>query len=301
LEKNIKYLIAEYDAGEELPAEEPLPLFQVSFSDGWVRESEWDPLPLTAEEESEIAGFFESASLDELRMVCRSIIPQLNGIVSGADELPELRILDEALTSMGDEELQKYKALLEIAKPENIGEAFRLADNFVYYNVELDYADPAAYGRQYYNEKCYHIKQHYSLSPFIDYAGFGAAMLDEDGYLSTRYGAVFRNAMAQKFLAGPNTVYSGDYYCGRTEGFPTCVCWDPDTQKVWLELNEYAADSEMVRDFAYYQGVCEVWGTRQCISREGYERVLADLGAQPYDEVMAEEQEQGFGGMGGIA
>jgi hypothetical protein len=90
-----------------------------------------------------------------------------------------------------------------------------------------------------------------------------------------------------------------------TEGFPTVVCWDPDREKVWLELNEDFADSEMLADFGRYQSLCKDWGVRFCGSQEQFEKVLDDLGAQPYDEVMAPEESeeldtQGFGGMEGM-
>jgi len=116
---------------------------------------------------------------------------------------------------------------------------------------------------------------------------------------------VYMNVMAQKMLAGPNTVCSGDCYCGRTEGFPTCVCWDPDAQKVWLELNAGAADS-IITDgeaagFGHYQAICEDWGVRRCASREDYERILSELGAQSYDEFLAAAQDQSMGGMGGLS
>jgi hypothetical protein len=52
------------------------------------------------------------------------------------------------------------------------------------------------------------------LLRFIDFAGYGAEMLKAEGYESTRYGAVYRNAIAMKLLSGPDTVYSGD----------CCVC-----------------------------------------------------------------------------
>ena len=291
------YLVAGDVAGEELPAEEPLPWFQVSFSEGWVRESVWYSLPMTAEDEREIAGLFETDSLDGLNMGCRSSIPQLSGITPEADELPGLRLLHEALNGMSGEEIQKYKALIEVAKPESVGEAFRLADNLDHYDIELEYADPAAYGRQYL-EDCYHFNEHDYLLSFIDYEGFGAAMMQQDSYMATRYGAVYMNVMAQSILAGPNTLCGIAYSCGRTEGFPTFVCWDPDQQNAWLELGVSAADSELASNFSYYQKICEDWGMRHCASVEDYAQIVSDLGAQPYDEVMAEEQS--FGGMGGM-
>jgi len=61
------------------------------------------------------------------------------------------------------------------------------------------------------------------------------------------------------------------------------------------------ADSEMVKDLAYYQGICEDWGICRCASQEDLEQVLDELGAQPYEQVMAPEDGQGFGGMGGFS
>jgi len=298
------YLVVHEDfSGEPLPAEEPLAYFQVRFSDE-RHDSGWCDVPLAEADERLITRVFGCTDLSALPMECRSIIPQLNGIVSGADELPELRLLDEALNGMNDEDIQKYKVLLEVVQPGTPSAALRLAGDMPHYDVELDFADPAAYGQQCVAD-ILDVNEHDPLLPFIDYAGFGAAMLYEDGYLATRYGAVYMNVMAQSILAGPNTVCGGDCYCGRTEGFPTRVCWDPDAQRVWLELDCGAADSIItdgeVAGFAHYQAICEDWGVRHCASRKDYERILSELGAQSYDEFLAAAQEQAMGGMGGMA
>lgn len=188
-------------------------------------------------------------------MECRSIIPQLSGIASGADELPELRDLDKALNSMGNEEIQQYKALLEVIQPGTPYAALRLANEMTLFDVETRFADPAAYGRGV-AEAGYDLDPDSPIFKHIDLQSLGEELLRDDGYISTRYGSVYRNAMAQQFLAGRDTVYSGDYYCGRTEGFPTVVCWDPDAQKVWMELNVGAADSELQAEYARCQSIC---------------------------------------------
>ena len=293
------YLLASEDfSGEPIPAEEPVAYFQVRFSKG-DRDSGWCGVYLSESDERFIASVYGCDDLSGLPLECRSIIPKLSGIISGAEELPELCLLDEALSGMSGEEIQKYKALLEVVQPGTPSTALRLANEMELYEVETRFADPAVYGRQS-AERLYHLGD-VNLLRFIDFVRYGKAMLALDGCEATRYGAVYRNVMAQSMLAGPNTVYSGDYYLGRTEGFPTCVCWDPDAQKVWLELNDGLADSALVENFAYYQGHCEDWGVRHCASETDYGFVLSELGAVPYEEAMAEEHEQSMGGMAGMA
>ena len=141
-------VVAEDLAGAEIPAEEPLPLFEVKFLHGDL-ESPWFDLPRTVEDEARIVEFLGRDLCDDLDTVCRSSIPRLSGIVSAADELPELRLLSEALTGMSGEDIQKYKALLEVMKPETPTAALRLADEMPYYDVTLEYADPANYGLQH--------------------------------------------------------------------------------------------------------------------------------------------------------
>ena len=293
-------LVSEDFSDEPIPEEEPHAYFQVRFNDG-QRDSGWYDLPLSESDERLIARVFGREDLSGLPIENRSTIPYLNNMISDADELPELNLLSDALTRMSSEDIQKYKALLDVIQPGTPSTALRLADEMGFYDVELQFSDPAAYGHEYIEDH-YNINEHDPLLRFIDNAGFGAAMMNEDGYRSTRYGAVYMNVMAMKYLAGPNTVYGGDYYCGRTEGFPTCVCWDQDAQKVWLELNEGAADSiitdGMVAGYAHYQAICEEWGVRHCASQEDYEQVLNELGAQSYDEFLAAAQKnQGMGGM----
>ena len=111
-------------------------------------------------------------------------------------------------------------------------------------------------------------------------------MLRADGYQTTRYGAVYMNVMAMKNLAGPNTYYGGDYHCNFTEGFPTYVCWDPDAQKVWLELSEGTAENTPPEELAHHQKLCEDWGVRPCASSEDYEQILSELGVLQMDKVV---------------
>jgi len=296
---NEGYLLVEDDFSDEpILAEDPFAYFQVRFSDE-QHDCGWIDVPLSESDERLIARVFDSVEITGLPIENRSIIPYLNSMISGTDELPELNLLNEALSAMSGEDIQKYKALLEVVRPGSPTAAIRLANDLLHYDVELQYMDPAAYGRQYVEDR-YSFNEYEFLLPFIDYAGFGAVMLKDNGYLSTRYGAVYRNVMAMKYLAGPNTYCGGDYYLGRTEGFPTYVCWDPDAQKVWLELSEGTAMNTPFAELVHYQQICEDWGVRHCASSEDYEQVLTELGAQPYDEVMTEEQVQGFGGMEGM-
>jgi len=290
------YLVVFEDfSGEPIPEEQPA-FFQLRFSDG-NRDSGWCDVPFSVGDDSRIAAMLEQDR--GLEMECRSILPQLNGIASETSNLPGLCSLTAELNNMSGEEIQKYKVLLEAARPESVGMAFRIAEILDRYDIALECADPAAYGWQCVEDNC-KFNGYDSLRDFIDYAGFGAAMLHDDGYMATRYGALYMNIMAQSILAGPNTVSSGACYCGRTEGYPTFVCWDTDAQNVWLELGEHFLYSEPAGDFSYYQQICEDWGMRHCATQADYEQIIEGLGAQPYDKVMAEEQDQGFGGMEGM-
>ena len=293
-------VVCEDFADAEIPAETPVPWIEVKFRCGEL-ESGWHDIPQTLEAEQKIAGLLDRDSLDGLAMDCHSLIPRLNGMTRTAEELPELRELEKVLNHLGSEEILQYKALLELSQPGSIFAALRLAEEKAYYYVAPEYADPASFGIQHALAWNNFEADGRRLLDFVDFAAYGAAILNDEGYERTRYGAVYRNAFAQKLLAGPNTLYSGEYYCGRTEGFPTCVCWDPDTQKVWLELSEGMADSTLRDNFGYYQELCEEWGIRRCATQEDLEQVLDELGAQPYDQVMAPEEDQGFGGMGGMA
>jgi hypothetical protein len=310
------FLEGEDFSGEPLPAEEPIAYFQVRFSDEyhdsgdplrrvWEKQSTGlfhnpHDVPLSDSDERLIARTFGREDLSGLPIENRSIIPYLNGMISGVDELPELDLLNEALTGMNKDEIQKYKALLEVVGPGTPSTALRLADEMGYYDVTPAYADPANYGLQHAAYK-YGLDADCRLLDYVDLAGYGAEMLRAEGYEATRYGAVYRNAMAMKHLAGPNIVYSGDYYCGYAQNYSVHVCWDPDAQKVWLELNDVTADDETYsEDLARYQMYCEDWGVRDCVSANEYDLYLSELGAVPYDEAMAEEPVQGMGGMAGM-
>ena len=87
------YLLVNEDFPDEpIPEEEPLAYVQVRFSDG-QRDSGWCDLPLTESDERLIAKVFGCEDLSVLPFENRSIIPYLNNIISGADELPELNLL----------------------------------------------------------------------------------------------------------------------------------------------------------------------------------------------------------------
>jgi len=62
-----------------------------------------------------------------------------------------------------------------------------------------------------------------------------------------------------------------------------------------VDLADYGA--EMLRA----EGYGEDWGLRLCASETDYDRILSELGAVPYDEVMAAEQDQGMSGMVAMA
>jgi len=289
------YLVPEPMDGLGYPPEEPLPWFQVSFSDGFVRESDWDPLPMTAEDEKEIAGYFETDSLAGLDMVCRSSLPQLGGLVSAAEELRELREMSEVLTGMDSEDIQKYKALLEVTKPENIGEALRLADGMDQHRIEPGYADPAAYGHLWASG----IPAVNPLREFIDYAGFGAAMLKENGFTATRYGAVRLDPQMNRDQANENIHVSRVFRCEATDGFPAVLCVDWSEEHAWLEPAPAYDDGSDEAEACHE--ACRVWGLRGCPDWLEYNALAQWLGEEAYQAAAVETEDQGMGGMGGMA
>ena len=283
------YLRADPMDDFDYPQEEPVSWIEVRFRCGEL-ESGWHEVPKSSHDERVIASFLDCQSLDGLDMDCRSLIPHLNGLASGADELPELRLLDEALNGMSGEEIQKYRALLEVIQPGTASAALRLADEMGLYEVEISYADPAAYGRGV-AEVSYDLSPDDPLFKHIDFAGLGAELLQADGFVSTRYGAVYRNPMVQQHLSGPNTLSRCVPFSEGDVGFPADVCWDPDVQKMWLELNDESDHS----NFALHQNICNDWGIRHCETQEEYEQILGEMEAQFLSE------DQGFGGMGAMA
>ena len=125
---NRGYLLVDVDFSDEpIPAEEPLAYFQVRFSDEH-HDSGWCDVPLSEADEQLIGRVWGCDDLSALPFECRSIIPYLNGMISGADELPELNLLSEALNGMSDEEIQKYKALLEVIRPGTPSTALSLTE-----------------------------------------------------------------------------------------------------------------------------------------------------------------------------
>jgi len=293
------YLVVNEDfSGEPIPAEEPMAYFQARFSDG-QHDSGWCGVPLSADDDSRIAAMLEH--YPGLEMECRSIIPHLNGIVSETSKLPGLCELAAELNNMSGEEIQKYKVLLEAARPESLGMAFRLAITLDRYAIALEYADPAAYAVDFLEQQ-FGMAKTDPVMRYIDLAALGRDKLLEANYELTRYGAIYCDVMAQSVLAGPNTIYGGAYYCCHTVGYPTFVCWDPDAQKVWLELGESIYFNAPAKDFPYYQQICEKWGMRPCASEEDYERIISSLDVKPFDKFMEEAQDNPrYGWMGGMA
>jgi len=190
------YLLAGDFFGEPLPAEEPLAYFQVRFSDEH-RDSGWCDVPLSKADERLITKMFDCEGLSELPFESQSIIPQLNEIASSADELPELDQLNQALVGMSSEEIQKYKALLDVIQPDSSSAALCLAQEMNCYDVTLTYADPAAYAMDFLEREFGMSKKDPTIQ-YIDLAALGNDELRAAGYESTRYGAVYIEDVEQE-------------------------------------------------------------------------------------------------------
>jgi hypothetical protein len=187
------YLLVRDFPDEELPAEEPLPWFQVRFNNG-QDESTWFDVPLCPEDRQILETGFGPENFDSLGMAYRSSLPQLNGLPVTADMLGTLDDLAGTLSGMDGDELLKYKALLEAVQPATPSDALQLAGEMGQYEVTPQYADPEVYGLQH-AAYCYSLDADCRLFDFMDLAGYGAEMLLEDGYTQTRYGAVYTEDM----------------------------------------------------------------------------------------------------------
>jgi len=177
------YLVAEPMDGLEYPPEEPLPWFQVSFSDG-QEESAWFDFPLSVEDEQIIKTSFGRDDLRDLGMEYHSLLPQLHGPDTTADMMGVLGDLDGELTRMSSGEIMKYKALLEARQPTDLFHALHLAEDLNHFAYWPH--DAAMYGRQCVAG----FDADDPLLDFIDYEGYGATMLREDGYILTLHGAM---------------------------------------------------------------------------------------------------------------
>jgi hypothetical protein len=187
------YLKAALMDGLDYPQEEPLPWFQVRFNNG-QDESTWFDVPLCPEDRQILETGFGPENFNSLGMTYRSSLPQLNGPPVTADMLGTFNDLAGTLAGMDGDELLKYKALLEAVQPGTLSGALQLTEEMSQYDVTLEYADPEVYGLQH-AAYCYSLDADCRLFDFMDLAGYGAAMLLEDGYTQTRYGAVYTEDM----------------------------------------------------------------------------------------------------------
>jgi len=97
-----------------------------------------------------------------------------------------------------------------------------------------------------------------------------------------------------------NSIYSGpDFQCDATDGFPTVLCYDLADNKAWLEPAP-AFDDEDDSQCQECIEACRAWGHRFCESWEDYNGLLESLGEEAYENAV-EIEDQGFGGMGGMA
>lgn len=172
----------------ELPAEEPLARFQAWFSNGGM-DSGWLDVPLSEADERFVCRCFDCENLENLHMECRSSLPQLESLSVTLADLQELRGLNETLAAMSGEDIQKFKALAEVLGPRKIEHARWLAGELDSHTVELAYADPAAYARDYLAQE-YSIAENDPLLGYIDLAALGRDELQATGYRLTSCGAV---------------------------------------------------------------------------------------------------------------
>jgi len=203
------YLVVDEDfAAAELPAEEPLARFQVWFSNGGM-DTGWIDVPLSEADERFVSRCFGGESFENLYMECRSSLPQLNRLSVTAADLQELRGLDEALAAMSGEELLKYRALAEVLGPRKIEHARWLAGDLDSFTVELAYANPAAYARDFLEQE-YGMSKDDPTMQFIDLAGLGKHEIEAAGYRLTSYGAVLMEGAGQEMaLAAKGPAMGG--------------------------------------------------------------------------------------------
>jgi len=100
-----------------------------------------------------------------------------------------------------------------------------------------------------------------------------------------------------------NETYSGaDFQCDITDGFPAVLCYDLIDNQAWLEPSPafYDEDDPLYQDCLE---ACRVWGLRPCDCWENYNDLLKGIGDEAYENaaVEIEAEDQGFGGMAGMA
>jgi len=191
------YLVVDGDfAGAELMPEEPLALFQVWFSNGGM-DSGWLDVPLTEADERFVTRCFDVEGIEKLHMEYCSSLPQLCGFSVTADNYGELCGLNEVLSGMSGEEILKYQTLAEVLGPRKIEHARWLADHLDEHTVELAYADPAAYARDFLEQEYGMCKDDPTIQ-FIDLAALGKHEIQTAGYRLTAYGAVLMESAGQE-------------------------------------------------------------------------------------------------------
>jgi len=101
-------------------------------------------------------------------------------------------------------------------------------------------------------------------------------------------------------IINPHDLYvSPDFQCDATEGFPTSLCWDMNSGKAWLELNDsLAGDGD---DVSHCEELCKEFGKRACGDWDDFNAILEGLGedavnnAYVYDQ--GEDMDFGMRGM----
>jgi len=79
-------------------------------------------------------------------------------------------------------------------QPDSPSAALSLAGELEQYEILFEYTDPAEYGLRHAMYS-YGLNEDCRLFDYVDLAGYGTAMLLEDGYTQTRYGAVYTEDM----------------------------------------------------------------------------------------------------------
>jgi len=104
----------------------------------------------------------------------------------------------------------------------------------------------------------------------------------------------------QKPIASNEIHTSPDFQCGATDGFPTVLCYDLADHQAWLEPSPalYDEDDPLCQDCIE---ACRIWGLRPCESWEDYNNLLKSIGDEAYENAAVAIEDQGFGGMGGMA
>ena len=177
--------------GITLPDSNPLSPFQICLHGYDETKTIWVNLP--TDEDFDLQSRKHGAYGIHRLYLCdfRSAVPQINkkNCEISIDDFDELNELAKKIESMDNNQLLKYKAVLEVEQPFFIKDALDLCGKLNQYNIYSHLADPNDYGKIMVCDK-FGFDYDDAIVNFIDNAEFGSELMKRNGIVPTQYGAV---------------------------------------------------------------------------------------------------------------